>query len=360
MSESEPSKLAGTALRESEERFRLLFAGSPAPMWVYDADTLRFLEVNDAAVRAYGYSREEFLAMTVRDVRPAEDLEQHRLKDGRLIDVESRTHTLQLAGRPAVLVVALDVTARTRAEQELRGATEALERRVAERTAELEAANRDLEAFSYSVSHDLRAPLRAIDGFGQALLQDYRERLDDQGRDYLTRMCNAGRRMAGLIDDLLTLSRAGRAEMRRSPVDLGEIARSVLEGLRQREPGRRVEAVVADGLTTSGDPRLLRLLMENLIGNAWKFTGQREHARIEVGAVARDGGRVFFVRDNGAGFDMAYVGRLFVPFQRLHSPAQFAGNGVGLATVRRIVRRHGGEVWAEGAVEGGATLYFTL
>lgn len=235
-----------------------------------------------------------------------------------------------------------------------------LERRVAERTAELEAANHELEAFSYSVSHDLRAPLRAMDGFSKMLMEDYHDSLDETGRDYLARVHGASQRMAQLIDDLLSLSRVTRAEMRREPVDLSALALEAVEAIRRKEPERRVEVAIAPGLEVWGDPRLLGLVLENLLSNAWKFTSRSDEARIELGALEEAEGLVYFVKDNGAGFEMAYVDKLFNAFQRLHSASEYPGTGVGLATVQRIVRRHGGQVRAEGETGKGATFYFTL
>ena len=248
----------------------------------------------------------------------------------------------------------------TRRMEEIQKLNQELEARVRERTAELEASNKELEAFSYSVSHDLRAPLRAIDGFSLALLEDYEQQLDDRGKDHLRRVRGASQRMGQLIDDMLDLSRVTRREMRREKVDLSALARSVGEELRQREPHRQVDLHVAGGAVVIGDPHLFHIALENLLGNAWKFTGKKERARIEFG-VAEDGGSPrFFVRDDGVGFDMRYVDKLFGAFQRLHAQGEFEGTGVGLATVQRIIHRHGGRVWAEGAVEKGATFYFTL
>jgi light-regulated signal transduction histidine kinase (bacteriophytochrome) len=235
-----------------------------------------------------------------------------------------------------------------------------LERRVQERTAELTASKGELEAFSYSVSHDLRAPLRSIDGFSQALLEDYQDKIDDSGKDYLRRVRAATQRMSALIDDLLNLARVTRAEMKTEPIDLAPMARSIAADLQTEQPGRTVDFIIEDNLTVNADPRLMRVVMENLLGNAWKYTSRHNSARVEVGRHASNGKSTFFVRDNGAGFDQQYASRLFGAFQRLHSATEFPGTGVGLATVQRIIRRHGGEVWAEAQIQKGATLYFTL
>jgi len=227
-------------------------------------------------------------------------------------------------------------------------------------SSELERANKELEAFSYSVSHDLRAPLRAIDGFSQVLLSDYSSELDERGRHYLERVRSGAQRMAQLIDDVLSLSRITRASLSRDCVDMTDVARKILIELEGREPERRVESRVSDGLVVQADPRLLRVMLENLLGNAWKFTSKQPVAKIEVGQEECGGEAVFFVRDNGAGFDMEHAKRLFTPFQRLHSDAQFEGTGIGLATVHRVVNRHGGRAWAEASPGHGATLFFTL
>jgi light-regulated signal transduction histidine kinase (bacteriophytochrome) len=241
------------------------------------------------------------------------------------------------------------MTARKRADEE-----------ILLRTTQLEAANKELEAFSYSVSHDLRAPLRSIDGFSQALLEDYAEKLDSVARDHLQRVRRAAQRMAALIDDMLNLSKVTRSAMRREKLNLSALANSIAAELREAEPGRQVEFVIENDLTAEGDSRLLRAALENLLGNSWKYTSGHPRARIEFGRTKQNGTSSFFVRDDGAGFNPRYAERLFGVFQRLHTATEFPGTGVGLATVQRIIRRHGGEIWAEGAVEKGATFYFTL
>ncbi|MCI0801365.1 MAG: histidine kinase, partial [Chloroflexi bacterium] len=228
------------------------------------------------------------------------------------------------------------------------------------RTAELDATNQELEAFSYSVSHDLRAPLRGIDGFSQALMNEYSDVLDEQAQHYLERVRTGSERMGQLIDDLLALSQVTRGEMRRENVDLSDLARTIVTGLQERDPQRQVEFVIQDGVVLNGDTRLLRVALENLLGNAWKYTGKHDQARIEFGLTEDDGKRTCFIRDDGSGFDMAYADRLFGAFQRLHDASEFEGSGIGLATVQRIINRHGGRIWAESAVDEGATFFFTL
>jgi signal transduction histidine kinase len=225
---------------------------------------------------------------------------------------------------------------------------------------ELEASNKELETFSYSVSHDLRTPLRSIDGFSHMLIEDYADELDDEGRDHLRRVRAGAQRMGEIIDALLGLTRLTRGEMRRETVDLSAMASEISEDLRRAQPEREVEFLITDGLVANGDARLLKVALENLLGNAWKFTGGEAHAKIEFGAVRHDGTLAYFVRDNGAGFNEAYAGKLFGPFQRLHRTDEFEGTGIGLTTVQRIVHRHGGKIWAEGEVGRGATFYFTL
>ena len=236
-----------------------------------------------------------------------------------------------------------------------------LEARVEQRTAELVAANKNLEAFTYSVAHDLRSPLRALSGYGEALTEDYGDRLDETGRWYVERIQAGTERMGALIDDLLVLAQVSRSEMSLGPVDLSAEVAAIAGELQAREPGRQVRFAIHDGVWVNADRTLIRTVLQNLVENAWKYTGKRDGATIEFGATAAEDAAVCcYVRDNGAGFDPAFAGKLFQPFQRLHAVTEFPGTGIGLASVRRIIERHGGRVWAEGAIGRGATFYFTL
>jgi light-regulated signal transduction histidine kinase (bacteriophytochrome) len=281
---------------------------------------------------------------------------RHQKKDGAIIDVEVTTGVVQFDRQDARLAIAANITERKRIEEQL----ERHRSELARANTELIAANKELEAFSYSVSHDLRAPLRSIDGFSLALLEDYEEKLDAEGKDSLHRVRAATQRMGALIDDLLNLSRVTRAEMKLQKVDLSAIGRSIGAELENSQPKRRIEFHVQAGLEAHADSNLMRIVLENLLGNAWKFTSKRESARIEFGQTNNNGSRVYFVRDDGTGFDSARAERLFGAFQRFHDKNDFPGTGVGLATVQRIVQRHGGRIWAESSVGKGATFYFTL
>lgn len=257
--------------------------------------------------------------------------------------------TIQRSRKRELNIVEARLAERQKAEKEL-----------SERAIALEAVNKELEAFSYSVSHDLRSPLRSIDGFSLALLEDYADKLDDEGKDYLIRVRNASQRMAQLIDDLLQLSRLTRKEMQRESVDLTSLAKAVASNLQRNQPDRDTKFVIEEGMTTNGDSKLLQVLLENLMGNAWKFTGKKSTATIELNSQGNNEKSVYYIKDDGAGFDMEYSEKLFGAFQRLHGANEFEGTGIGLATVQRIVTRHGGKIWAEGAINQGATFYFTL
>jgi PAS domain S-box-containing protein len=367
------------ALRASEQRYRILFENNPHPMWVYDLDTLRFLAVNEAAIKHYGYTRDEFLAMTIKDIRPPEDVPdllddvahtttplyragiwRHRLKDGALIDVEVVSHLLTFGDQIARLVLANDVTRRVQAEEKILQLNQELEQRVIERTAQLEAANKELESFSYSVSHDLRAPLRAIDGFSRLLLRDASAELTPENQHYLELIRKNTQQMSTLIEALLNFSRLGRKPLEVQAVDMTHLAQQALDDLRGDLGDREVEIHLDDLCPCQGDPKLLLQVWTNLLSNAFKYTRASHPAKIEVGCQQPDGARVYYVKDNGVGFDMQYAHKLFGVFQRLHRVEDYEGNGVGLALVQRIVNRHGGRVWAQAAVGQGATFFFTV
>ncbi len=364
---------------ESEERFRNLAETASDAIISADA-SCKIIYFNPAAERIFSYSSTEIIGKPLTLLMPERYHDPHRQGLHRFLRTgEARVigKTVELAARrkngsefPIELSLSTwktregsfftallsDITERKRAEESL----ERHRSELAYSNAELAAANRELEAFSSSVSHDLRSPLRSIDGFSQVLLEDYAEHLDDKGKNHLSRMRAATQRMAQLIDDLLNLSRVTRTEMHREKMDLSAVARSITAELESTQPGRQVKFVIEEGLETTADPHLLRIVLDNLLGNAWKFTSKRASACIEFAKTQCDGATAFFVRDNGAGYDPAYAKRLFGAFQRLHAISEFPGTGIGLATVQRIVQRHGGRVWAEGAVERGATFYFTL
>ena len=366
-------------LRSSEHRYRSLFQSNPNPMWVYDCETLAFLAVNNAAIRHYGYSQKEFLGMTIKDVRPPEDVAalmddvektseplgnarewRHRKKNGDLIDVEIVSHEVDWEARPARLVLINDITKRKLAERQIHQLNLELEERVKIRTAQLEVANKELEAFSYSVSHDLRAPLRAVDGFSQAVLEDFGPQLPEEGRHYLETIRYGAQRMGVLIDDLLTFSRLSRLPLNNQAINTTRLVSDALEDLHVQENGRKIDIQIGQLPSFTGDPALLKQVWVNLLSNALKYTRKKDAATVEIGSRKENGDNIYFVSDNGTGFDMQYAHKLFGVFQRLHREDEFEGTGVGLAIVQRVVNRHGGRVWAQAEPEKGATFCFTL
>jgi len=368
--------------RRSEQRLMLHFQQTPLAVVEWDTE-MKIIEWNQAAERIFGYRRNEAIGRQVIDLiipqdqrkqinRVADSLvnmhggrrnvNRNTTKDGKIIICEWYNTPLvdengQIIG---VASAAMDITERVNTEQELTQYREHLEEIVDQRTDELTRVNKELEAFSYSVSHDLRAPLRSIDGFSQVLMEDYYDKLDEEGKDYLQRVRSGAQRMAQLIDDMLKLSRLTRSQLNHENVNISEIATDIAAALQNEAPGRSAQFHITADLHAYGDEGLLTVVLDNLISNAWKYTSKKHHAVIEFGAQVGDKETTYWIKDNGAGFNMAYVDKLFGAFQRLHHTHEFEGSGIGLATVARIIHRHGGSVWAEGKVDEGATFYFTL
>lgn len=379
-------KLEDDRLRD-ERRIRLLLDATEEAIYGLDKNGVCTF-VNPACVRMLGYQQEAELIgksihaiinhshldntpypeelsqiqSTLRDGKPVHVVnEVHWRKNGSAFPVEYWAHPIfednSLTG---AVVTFIDITERIKVEKELHEINTTLEHRVAQRTAELALINQELEAFSYSVSHDLRAPLRAIDGFSMALADDYANKLDSSGQDYLKRIRTAAQKMGHLIDDLLKLARVTRTPLQMSPVNLNTLVLQAFNRLRETNPQRTCHLKITTKGEVNGDPGLLRIVMDNLVDNAWKYTANNDIAEIEFGEIIQDGQTVFFLRDNGVGFDMKYAGKLFGAFQRLHHKSQFEGTGIGLATVKRIIHRHSGRIWGEAEVNIGATFYFTL
>lgn len=374
-------KRAEEALAVSETRYRRLFESAQDGILIIDAGTGQIVEVNPALIELLGYSEQELLGKKLREIAafkgveasdlallelPSKGLVRHgdlplETNDGRRIAVELISNVYLVDDKNVIQCNLRDITARKNAEAKIRELNAELEQRVHERTLQLEALTKELATFNYSVAHDLRTPLRHIAGFAAMLRKDYALKLEATGLHLIDNIVNATQRMSALIEALLTLASLSRKKLEQRSVDLSALAHLIASDLQQSEPGRRAQFVIAEDVTCVGDDRMLRIVLENLLGNAWKFTAQRDAARIEFGVAPRaDGSVAYFVRDNGAGFDMQHADKLFGPFQRLHSDKEFPGTGIGLATVQRIIHRHDGRVWAEAGVDKGATFYFTL
>lgn len=342
-----------------------------------------WLRVNKKLSDIIGYSHEELLALTFQDITHPDDLDLDLQYVHEMLSRERTSYVMRKRyirkDRSVVWIdltaslvwkedetpdffisVIVDVDEEVKAKEEINTLNAELEHKVIERTAALQNAYDEMEAFTYSVSHDLRSPLRATDGFSQALLEDYGDKLDAAAQDYLSRIRSASQKMGGLIDDLLQLSRQTRTAMVPSVIDLGVIAHQIISELSRQNSERNVDFRVGNDLSAYADANLMHIALENLLGNAWKYTSSHASAVIEFGSMVQNGEKVFYIRDDGAGFDMAYVDKLFKPFQRLHSVQEFTGNGIGLAMVYRIIKRHFGKVWAEGEIGKGATFFFTL
>jgi PAS domain S-box-containing protein len=368
--------------RRTEQRYRLIVEAAQEGIWTIDPQH-RTTYANRYLAEMFGYTVDEMMGKHINDFMDeeghriaAQNLELRRqgisdIHDMKFIRKDGRTVWTLMSSNPmhdeegrytGALAMVTDITRRRAAEEQVHRLNAELEHRIAERTAQLEFSNRELEAFAYSVAHDLRAPLRSISNFTLTLTEDCSDKLDATGQDYVSRIRASAKRMSELIDGILALSRINRTEFEEVDVNLSALARSITEQLQRWQPQRTVRFRLQDELVDRGDVQLLRSVLENLLGNAWKFTRERPTAEIEFGAIPAEDGkeRVYFVRDNGAGFDMEFRDKLFGVFQRLHTQQEFEGNGVGLATVQRIIRRHGGRVWGEGQVGLGTCFYFTL
>ncbi len=374
-------------LSQSEQNYRSLFRLSPIPMWVYDVATLKFLNVNEAAIKHYGYTREEFLSMTIREIRPVEDIPllekaietsklnkqsyyndifRHKKKNNDIIQVEIESNTIEFNDVKAALVLANDITEKLAAEQNLRKSEEELrklnaelETRVIERTRDLSEANRYLEAFSYSVSHDLKAPLRAIMSFAQILKDEASDQLSDECNTYTDHIINSSKRMSNLITSLLNFSRISRKSVRKNKINTSDLVDIVWQNLSKEHP-EKIDFVVNDLPEIEGDSAMIEQVFVNLLSNAVKYSAKKDKQIVEVGSTVDNDEIILYVKDNGAGFDMAYYDQLFEIFKRLHTASDFEGTGVGLSIVKLIIEKHDGRIWAESTPGQGAIFSFAL
>ncbi len=376
--DDEERQKALSALKESEERYRALFMNAHTVMFLVDPASGTIVDTNPAAEKFFGWKRDELIAKNVSELntmspaqiraemRKAESGTEkqfnfkHRLASGEVVDVEVFSGPLELGGKKLLFSIIHDITARRMAEREVQDLTRTLELRVKRRTRELESANRELEAFSYSVSHDLRAPLRAITGFADMLAEESGPQMTSTSRHYLERIRINAQRMAALIDDLMRLARIARQDIHPQDLDLSALAGSILAEYAAKDPERRVDLSVEPGMRVKMDPALAEVFLGNLLSNAWKFTSRVPDARIRFFRQHPEDEEVYVLEDNGAGFDMAFADKLFNPFQRLHSSDEFEGTGIGLSLARRIIERHGGRIWAESKPGSGSAFHFTL
>jgi PAS domain S-box-containing protein len=372
---------AEQVIQASEKKFRQLFDNSPLGQSMTEINGS--VSVNNTFCEMLGYTKAELSNKKWQEMTPVEDIpdtvkHMQVLLDGKKESVRYEKRFIHknesmvwaeinsflnrdAQGNPTYFITTINnISERKKSEEKINQLNRELEQRVKDRTTKLEAANQELDAFAYSVSHDLRAPLRSMEGFSEALKIGYPEKLDEQGQHYLTRIQEASLEMGQLIEALLSLSRVTRDELKSESIDLSMVAQEIADEMKKQNPKRKVEIEISKNMAVQGDAHLIKIVMENLVNNAWKFTSMRDQAHIVIGMKKEAGEKVYFVRDDGVGFDMAYASKLFVPFQRLHAKEKFTGSGIGLATVKRIVTRHGGRIWAEAGVDQGATFYFTI